>query len=244
MSVLSSLSRLSPVLTHTAAILFATAIGASITYFLTPARTGSPPFETVTREDLSQALRAAKKRVVAAGYVLSDIDADFIKAQHEKSPDFEATVVMVDPLGAGGPNRVMCQRQRDEEGDNSTYSNYGRVISKLREFHSPAKTGKLLGDKLKLGVIDLYPTMAVFLVDDDLYVYFYPYQGAGNSPVIKFDNYARSKDPRGEFFDDYLNKVTWYRASTGVRKTKFLVTDQDWKPYESASDSQPCSAKT
>jgi len=243
MSFLTSLSKLSPVLTHTAAILIATVIASGATFLLTPSRLGPPPFETTTRDELRQALRTAKKRVVAAGYVLSDIDADFIKAQHDRSPDFEATVVMVDPLGAGGPNRVMCQRQRDEEGDNTTYSNYARVLNKLREFHSPAKTGPLLGNKLKLGVIDLYPTMGVLLVDDDLYVYFYPYQGAGNSPTIKFENYSRSKDLRGEFFDDYLNKVTWYRSNTGVRKTKFLVTDKDWKPYESASDNQPCGAK-
>ena len=237
-----------PVVAHALGALLAGAIGlvggVVGTHVFVPKPAGPPPFQATTRDELKQALRSAKKRVVAAGYVLSDIDADFVKGQHDKSPDFEATVVMVDPLGAGGPLRVMCQRQRDEEGDNATYSNYGRVLNKLREFHSPAKTGTLLGNKLKVGVIDLYPTMGVYLVDDDLYVYFYPYQGAGNSPVIRFENYARSKDPRGEFFDDYLNKVTWYRTSTGVRKTKFLMTAKDWKPYESATDNQPCTTKS
>jgi hypothetical protein len=242
MSLLSKLISNS-VFSHTAGALLAGAIGAGAAYVFAPPHKGLPPFETTTRDVLHQAVREAKRRVVATGYVLSDVDADVIKALHERSPEFKATVVMVDPLGTGGPNRVICQRQRDEDGENTTYSNYGRVLNKLREFRSPAKTQALIGDKLKLGVIDAYPTMAVILVDDDLYVYFYPYQSAGNSPVIRFGDYSHTAEPRGEFFDNYLNTVTGYRDQERVRKTKFLVTDKDWMPYETANQNQPCTAK-
>jgi len=231
------------VITHAAGALLAGGIAAGAAWIFIPQSEGPPPFTAATREELRQALRGAKQRVVAAGYVLSDIDADFIKSRHDSFPDFEATLVMVDPLGAGGPYRAMCQRQRDEEGEHSTYSNYSRVLSKLREFRSPAKTGNLIGNKLKIGMSDLYPTLAVFLIDNDLYVYFYPYEGAGNSPVIKFSNYVQSRDKRGDFFDDYLNKVTWYRNQTAVRKTKFLLTDKDWASYEKADDNHPCTVK-
>jgi hypothetical protein len=231
------------VVTHAAGALLAGGIAAGAAWILIPGSDGPAPFTATTRKDLNQAVRAAKTRIVAAGYVLSDIDADFIKSQHDRLPYFDAIVVMVDPLGAGGPNRVMCQRQRDEDGDTTSYSNYSRVLNKLREFRSPAKTGKLLGNQLKVGIIDMYPTLGVILVDDDLYVYFYTYNGGGNSPVIKFDNYVHTKDKRGEYFDDYLNKVTWYRDQVGVRKTKFLLTDKDWIPYETADNNQPCTAK-
>ena len=231
------------VVTHAAGALLAGGIAAGAAWIIIPKSEGPPPFTAATRDDLRQALRVAKRRVIAAGYVLSDVDADFIKARHDHSPEFEATIVMVDPLGTGGPYRVMCQRQRDEDGDNTTYSNYSRVLNKLKEFRSPAKTGSLIGNKLKVGVIDLYPTLGVFLIDDDLYVYFYPYQGAGNSPVIKFSNYVQTRDKRGDYFDDYLNKVTWYRTQTDGRKTKFLQTDKDWMPYEKADNNQPCTAK-
>lgn len=231
------------VTTHTAGALLAAAIAAGVAWIVIPQSSGPPPFTAATRDDIRLALRGAKRRVVAAGYVLSDIDADLIKARHDNAPEFKATIVMVDPLGAGGPYRVMCQRQRDEEGDKTTYSNYSRVLSKLREFHSPAKTGNLIGNKLTVGVIDLYPTLGVFLIDDDLYVYFYPYEGAGDSPVIKFSDYIHTRDKRGDFFEEYLNKVTWYRNQTAVRKTKFLQTEKDWLPYEKADNNQPCAIK-
>jgi hypothetical protein len=231
------------VITHAAGALLAGGIAAGVAWIVIPTSEGPTPFTAVTRRDLTQAVRAAKRRVIATGYVLSDLDADLIKSQHDRLPDFEAIVVMVDPLGAGGPSRVMCQRQRDEEGDTTSYSNYSRVLNKLREFRSPAKTGKLLGNQLKVGVIDIYPTLGVILVDDDLYAYFYTYAGGGNSPVIRFENYVNTKDKRGEYFDDYLNKVTWYKSQVGVRKTKFLLTDKDWIPYETADNNQPCAAK-
>lgn len=243
--IVSLVARLvkNPVTTHAAGALLAGGIAAGVAWIVIPTSKGPVPFTATTRRDLNQAVRAAKRRVIAAGYVLSDVDADFIKSQHDRLPDFEAIVVMVDPLGAGGPNRVMCQRQRDEDGDMTSYSNYSRVLNKLKEFRSPAKTGKLLGNQLKVGVIDMYPTLGVILVDDDLYVYFYTYAGGGNSPVIKFDNYSNTKDQRGKYFDDYLNKVTWYRDQMGVRKTKFLLTDKDWIPYEAADGNQPCTAR-
>jgi hypothetical protein len=241
MSFIRSLT--TPVLIHTSALLLAGVIGAGLAYVLTPTRPGPPPFETTTRDELHKAVRAAKQRIVATSYVLSDIDADVIKAHHDSSPEFAAILVMVDPLGAGGPNRVMCQRQRDEDGDNTTYPNYGRVLNKLRDFYSPGKTKDLIGGKLRIGLIDAYPTMAVLLVDDDLYVYFYPYTGASNSPVIKFQDYTRTREPRGDFFDDYLNKVTGYRNQSAVRKTRFLETDKDWLRYLTADTNQPCTAK-
>lgn len=231
------------VLTHAAGALLAGAIAASGTYIFTPTRVGPPPFETTTRDGLQVALREAKRRVIATGYVLSNIDADFIKSRHDASSKFEATVVMTDPLGIGGPNRAMCQRQRDEDGPHTSYSNYGRVLNKLKEFHSPAKTGNLIGGDLKIGLLDKYPTMAVFMVDDDLYVYFYPYQNANDSPVIKFENYSRTRDVRGDFFDEHLNKVTGYRNRSAAGMTKFLVTPEDWLPYDRADTNQPCTKK-
>lgn len=187
--------------------------------------------EVITRADLTRALGGANERIVAAGYVLSDITPDFIRGLMQKSSGFKATIVMVDPLG---PGNIVCQRQRDEEGDQSNYANYTEIINKIRDFRSPAKTGSWIGDRLKVGVIDLYPTLAVVLVDNDLYVYPYPYGTAADSPVLKFTNYARSPGASGKIFDDHLNKITGYRSTVVDSKTRFLVTEDDWKRYEQA----------
>lgn len=241
---MSFISRLvnNSVISHTAAILLATGIGAGVVKMLETNPHSTPPFQARTREELKTAVWAAKNHIYAAGLVLSDIDADYINARYKQNHDFKAIVVMVDPLGAGGLNRVICQRQRDEDGDSTDYSNYGRILNKLTEFHS--KTGKLLKDTLQIGVIDKYPTMAVLLVDDDLYVYCYPYHSADSSPVIKFENYTHGKDPRADFFvDNYLNKITGYLNQQEVRKTKFLTTEKDWAPYLKPAGDPGCTAK-
>lgn len=184
--------------------------------------------EVITRSELKRSLGEANERVIAAGYVLSDINADSIRGLMEKSPAFSATIVFVDPLG---PKNLVCQRQRDEEGDNSNYGNYVEIINKIRDFRSPAKTGGWIGNRLKVGVIDLYPTLAVILVDNDLYAYFLPYGTAADSPVLKFKNYARNPHSFGRFFDDHLNKITGYRSPVVGSETKFLLADDDWQRY-------------
>lgn len=211
-----------------------------LTTYLVERKITAASGEIITRNDLADAIKKAKSRIVATGYVLSDINADLIKGRMEESPNFIATIVMVDPLGVGGSNRIICQRQRDEEGDLSNFEDYSEILKKLREFRAPIKTRNLIGSRLTLGLIDLYPTMTVMLIDDDLYVYFYPYGDGANSPVIKFSDYVHTRDKRGAFFDEHLNKITGYRERVRDSKTKFLRTDADFKPYEDADMNPPC----
>jgi hypothetical protein len=216
-------------------------VGLITGYILSESSGAGDRVEVITRGQLRQAIEDAKVRIIATGYVVSDIDADLI---NRKPNNFVLTLVMVDPLGEGGPDSNICQRQSDEEDNNSQFEDYDEIIKKLKQFHSPAKTGALIGSRLKLGVVDLYPTMAVMMVDNDLYAYFYPYGQGSDSPVIKFNDYwtAKEKDKRGEFFDQHLNKLTLYREKVKHSKTKFLVTDVDFKVYEDQPN--PCLSKS
>lgn len=199
---------------------------------------GQRGIEFVTKNDLAAALRASKKRIKAAGYVLQDVDADLIKDRAEQSSDFEATIVLADPLGVGESKSVICQRQRDENPRERSFDDYAAIIGKIQDFSSTTKTGNLIGKRLTLGVVDLYPTMAVFMVDDDLYAYFYTYGAASDSgPVIKFKDYTHTRDKQGQYFESHLNRITDRNSGNGV--TKFL-TDSDFKIYESADKNHPC----
>jgi hypothetical protein len=180
------------------------------------------PVEVVNLGDVEEALRNAKYKVEATGYVLSRLTPDYVIGKMHDMPKFTTNIVMVDPI----PRNVICQRQHDE--DNKP-RNYQQILLKLREFRQKGKS--LVGERLKLGVIDAYPTMAVIIIDDDLYVYSYPYKALGtDSPVLKFSNYL--KDDRAKFFETHLRNV--------FQNAKFLVSDADYKQYETANLKDPC----
>jgi hypothetical protein len=180
------------------------------------------PVEVITIGDFEQALRDAKNKVEATGYVMSRLTPDYISGKMRDIPKFTASIVVVDPL----PRKVICQRQYDE--DNKPRS-YEQAILKLREFRQKGKN--LIGERLKLGVIDAYPTMAVIIIDDALYAYFYPYKELGaTGPVFKFSDYV--KDERAKFFETHLRRV--------FQHARFLSSDTDYKPYETADLKDPC----
>lgn len=182
-----------------------------------------PPYEFVTRNDLEKSIKDAKTKIEAVGYVLKIIDPDFINNKMKGTPTFTAKIVMVDPLGS---KKVICQRQYDE--DNKP-RNYTQILERIKEFIQKSKNS--LGDHLQLGLTDVYPTIAVIIIDDDLYTYFFPYHGLGtDSPVIKFRNY--NQDERAKFFENHLRKI--------FESAKYLSKDADYKRYESANSNDPC----
>lgn len=183
----------------------------------------SPPFEFVTRSDMEKSIKEAKTKIEAVGYVLKPIDPDFIDSKLRGSPNFSAKIVMIDPLGS---KRIICQRQYDED---NLPRNYTQILGKVREFIQKSKNS--MGHSLQLGLSDVYPTMSVIIVDDDLYAYFFPYHDLGShSPVIKFTKY--NQDERAKFFDNHLRKI--------FEGAKFLSSEADFKRYELASSGDPC----
>lgn len=183
----------------------------------------------MTLQDLSKAIEGAKVRIEATGYYLSQMEPDTINRIMLNSPRLTAKIVMVDPL----PGKAICQRQYDED---NVSRNYSKIIQKVQEFRQKCRS--LIDDeRLKVGLIDAYPTMSVTIVDDDLYAYFYPYKSLGTEshlgpggPVLKFSNYTRNA--QAKFFENHLNHVF-----NGI---KFLSGDGDYDRYRNAPLKDPC----
>ncbi len=114
--------------------------------------------ETVTIGDVQQALGEAKENVEATGYVISKLTPDDVNDKMRDFPKFTTSIVMVNPFSP-----VICQRQHDEDNQPR---NYQQILSKLREFRQ--KSPRLIGERLRVGVSDVYPTMTVIIIDDDL----------------------------------------------------------------------------
>ena len=174
----------------------------------------------VTHDDLRVALGNAKRTIRAAGFLVHAIDPDLINNKTKKWPDFNAELLVVDPLNTS----TVCARERDEEN----YLTYEKLLLKLRGFRK--NTQPLLGNRLKLFVTDAYPTMSVVIIDDDLYAYFYPFRQVGTeSPVLKFQNYA--SDSRATFFVDHINKL---------RDSARQLVGDDFQKYEQAPKELIC----
>lgn len=183
--------------------------------------------EIVKAQVLQNALMQAKDRIKATGYFINYISPDELARWVKDSPDLKAEIILVDPLGV---NKVVCQRQNDE--DNQA-SNFEKILSKIKDFHGSTKN--LLGNKLDLRVIDVYPTMCVIIVDRDLYAYFYPYKELGtDSPILKFSNYKENKD--AIFFTRHLNTI--------FERAKPINTDSQFQPYKSDKLPDPCISTT
>jgi hypothetical protein len=174
----------------------------------------------VTHDDLRIALGNAKRTIRASGFLVQSIDPDLINNKVKASPEFNAELVIVDPLNTS----TVCARERDEDN----YLTYEKLLLKLRIFHK--NSADLLGNKLKLFVADAYPTMSVLIIDDDLFAYIYPFRQVGTeSPVLKFPNYA--SDQRATFFVEHLNKL---------RGSARQLAASDFQRYETAPRDLVC----
>ena len=183
---------------------------------------GAGTVELVTREDLITSLKGAEATILASGFALDMIDSDLINDKVRKYPQFKAKIVLVNPLDTN----VICMREQDEKNDRT----YGKILLRIRSFHSNAKN--LLGNNLTLGVTNTYPTMSVIIVDNDMYTYFFPYNSYGTaSPVLRFNNYL--KDERAKFFYHHYEEI--------LKGAKQLQTDADYQPYETADLNLRCS---
>jgi len=197
-----------------------------------PAANQCPPpsVELITDEKFADYLKDAKS-IKATGYVLHNITPDYIHGRILNEPDFNAKLVMIDPLG-----KSICQREDDEGGQ----SNYNTLRSKIYDFwqkNSDQITAR--NPRLQVSTIDVYPTMNVIIINDnDLYVHFYSYKDLGTkSPILRFSNYK--SDTRAAFFENHLNNI--FEDKTKLRR---LVTGQDFQRYEEASHNNPCPKKS
>lgn len=112
----------------------------------------------------------------------------------------KVTIVLSDP-------RAMTSRLRaEDEGDEP--ENLVRDVAKIaiRYLGNKELQGDLSSGRLVFRFTKVYPTVAVAVFDDDLYVYFYGYRHRGTeSPVLLFRNYQ--KNPSAKFFTSHMNHL-------------------------------------
>ena len=169
----------------------------------------------------------SQSKIQASGYYLNGLDANSICKALDNNKTLTVDMVLTDPEGT-----AICLRQRDE-GNPRTY---GRIISKIIELHD--NCGEDAWKRLRLKVVDVYPTMSVIIIDDDLYAYFYsqdPSKGANTygsrSPVLKVPNYV--VEPLAEHFTLYLNNT--------LRAGKQIAAN-DLAHFKTLSDKRNCTS--
>jgi hypothetical protein len=169
-----------------------------------------PPYSLITKSELSGLIQNAKFRIYASGFVLDPIDPKLIADKIKANKSFEAHIVLVKPS-----SKIVCQRYKDETENDTPGKDeaekktpgylYKKLELQVSRFVEHRKES--LEDKYQVKLSDAYPTMAVYVIDDDVCVYFYPYGAAGTySPVLKFTNVGQ-KDERANFFRQHFDSV-------------------------------------
>lgn len=173
-----------------------------------PACVRSPnQVEVVDRADLISALKNAEREIKAAGCVVEKLEPGDMSEQLRKRERLRVELVMSDPRG-----QPVLQRVLDEDDPNVKVRNPDRnkkkILDRIERFKYNGR--EFLGDRLKVGVIDAYPTIEVFVVDDDLYAYPFPYRSYGSSmPIMKFKDYEKNENarPYKAHLDNVLKEV-------------------------------------
>jgi hypothetical protein len=182
----------------------------------------------VSRKDLKDALAEAKTEILAVGIDVEAINAVLIKDRISQSPGFTATIVMLDPLG-----KIICQRECDEVIDGNINNRiHKKILLQIESFYDNCRF--LLGTgTLKLKVVDVYPTISIYIIDDDLYTYSYPYHGLGtSSPILKFPHYSKNKgEPSIAFFTNHLAEI--------LSKAR-AIADSEYQLYKTKDPESLC----
>lgn len=212
-------------------VTFITVIGTGlIGYFIAkwqepPLQAPRPSVEFITEGDLKKLIDEANSKILASGYLLEGINPNTLADRVRKSDTFTAQIVIVNPLSK---KRIICQRDEDEH--KTTPRTYADIIQKIQRFNE-AREG-LPEKSFQLRLSDVYPTMAVFIIDDDLCAYFYPYAGKGNQgPILKFSKYTTSEPAK--FFFKHFNSVF---------DDAVPLTDSQYQSFKTMHlDGNPCS---
>lgn len=162
-----------------------------------------PPYtvRSYSSIDWKKLIQGAQREVRAEGTVLDGIDIDDLTKSltEPRARKLNVKLVLLDPEG-----QAVEQRMRDEGP--TGHDNRFHIREKIRSFQfaQTSAGSDLWKDRFRLVVRDTYPTMAVIVVDDDLYAYFYALRKKGTeSPVLQFSNY-RNSGSLATLFEDHL----------------------------------------
>ncbi|HEX8138819.1 MAG TPA: hypothetical protein VF544_14725 [Pyrinomonadaceae bacterium] len=162
-----------------------------------PVEQPTPPVDVITREELTGLIKNAQRRIWASGFALVPIDPKILVDKVKNNSSFDARIVLVHPS-----SKVVCQRDKDEI-ENKT-PGHEKLKWQVRSFVEYRKVASPK-EQYKIKLSDIYPTMGVYILDNDVCVHFYPYGAFGSeSPVIRFTNI---KDERENFFIKHFNSV-------------------------------------
>jgi hypothetical protein len=179
----------------------------------------------ISRGELKTLLDAAKSRIWATGYTLEALDPKSLADKIKDNENFTAKIVIVDPL-----SKVVCQREQDEHKDKAPI--YIDLIRRIQRFNQYRKG--LAEDNFQVRLSNIYPTIAVYIIDNNLCAFSYPYAAPGTgSPILKFT--YDEKDERMRFFTQHFSSV--------FNSAKRL-TDFEYEQYETISLENPCISKS
>jgi hypothetical protein len=157
---------------------------------------------------LTEKISKATVRVYATGIMISSLEPMHLKELVEKvrkNPDFKVKLVMLKPDG-----EALKLRSKEEEGN---APNRFKIAARLIYLHkliedqeNPLSQNEK--DRIAVKYIDVYPTISVTIIDNDLYAYFYPYNAQGlESPVIIFRDFKSKEDKIANFFETHFNNI-------------------------------------
>ena len=149
---------------------------------------------------LEAAVDGAQNRVWASGVALSKLDPRILVAKVKAG--VSVRLVYADPCG-----EAVKKRQVDENNPSATRNIASRLTS-LDNYLKQQNLSESQKSMLQVKLLDVYPTMAVIIIDDDLYAYFCRYGDVcSSSPVLVFTDYMnkKPKDAAAEFFESHFN---------------------------------------
>ncbi|HEX8559497.1 MAG TPA: hypothetical protein VF668_15450 [Pyrinomonadaceae bacterium] len=178
------------------------------------------PVDFVENAELVSALERAQYEIKAVGCVVEKLESGKVAPRLKTREKLRVELVMSDPRGQFVTQRVLDEK-RDEGQDEDIDRNKKKILDQINRYRINCR--EFLGDRLKVGVIDLYPTIEVFIIDEDLYAYPFPYRDYGsNMPVMRFKNYEKSAyaKPYKAHLDNIFNEV---------RRKNSYIEKIEWK---------------
>jgi hypothetical protein len=161
----------------------------------------SREYELKAQQDIlwDAAVKNAKSRIWASGIALSKLNPQLIAEKVKEGVPVQ--MAYLSPCGD-----VIKQRMDDENNPDAAVNikaNLNKFDTFTRDFNVMQK------DSLKVKLTNVYPTMVVIIIDNDLYTYFCPYGAVcSNSPVLVFKDYEKKpKSTAAKFFEDHFIAV-------------------------------------
>jgi hypothetical protein len=160
-------------------------------------------YELKAQDEISwdAAIRNARNRILALGIALSKLDPKLIAGKVKEG--VTAQVIYLNPC-----HDTIRQRQNDENNQDAV----SRIKANLQAFGTHTKDfNPALKSSLQVKLTDIYPTMVVVIIDDDLYAYFCPHNAeCTTSPVLVFKDFRGKTPPdvAAQFFESQFNNIS------------------------------------